>query len=204
MSDDRRELIGIDAGTRRDSAKPACEALQAHTPNLPELTTVFITHSHWDHASTQGATTEKRLPADSARGVFDKQFFGKAFQHGPTYGALSRTSPLMAIVCVLLKPTSETLPRKKNPKPTRMLRSVAIQGDVHWSWMLGDSNLLWRIKKADRSLPRGAGRPPPIWEHKPRRSLPRCQSGCSCAAVRRFPHIPVTQYSNTDSSTWQR
>jgi hypothetical protein len=52
VSDNRRELIGIDAGTRPDSAKAAYEALQAYAPGLPELTTVFITHSltlgsHW-------------------------------------------------------------------------------------------------------------------------------------------------------------
>ena len=49
VSDDRRELIGIDAGTRRDSAKAAYEALRAYAPGLPELTTIFVTHSHWDH-----------------------------------------------------------------------------------------------------------------------------------------------------------
>src|ERR1700741_2307806 len=49
VSDDRRELISIDAGTRPDSAKAAYEALQAYAPGLPELTTVFVTHSHWDH-----------------------------------------------------------------------------------------------------------------------------------------------------------
>src|SRR5262245_40167384 len=49
VSDDRQELIGIDAGTRPDAARTAYEALRAHAPNLPELTTVFITHSHWDH-----------------------------------------------------------------------------------------------------------------------------------------------------------
>src|SRR6266576_3013660 len=49
VSDDRQELIGIDAGTRADSAKVAYEALRAYAPGLPELTTVFITHSHWDH-----------------------------------------------------------------------------------------------------------------------------------------------------------
>src|SRR6266567_685484 len=49
VSNDRRELIGIDAGTRPDSAKAAYEALRTYAPNLPELTTVFITHSHWDH-----------------------------------------------------------------------------------------------------------------------------------------------------------
>jgi len=49
VSDDKRELIGIDAGTRPDSAKAAYEALRAYAPGLPELTTVFFTHSHWDH-----------------------------------------------------------------------------------------------------------------------------------------------------------
>jgi len=49
VSDDGRELMGIDAGTRPDSAKAACEALRAHAPGLPELTTIFITHAHWDH-----------------------------------------------------------------------------------------------------------------------------------------------------------
>ena len=49
MSDDGRELIGIDAGTRPDSAKAAYEALRTAYPALPPLTTVLITHAHWDH-----------------------------------------------------------------------------------------------------------------------------------------------------------
>jgi glyoxylase-like metal-dependent hydrolase (beta-lactamase superfamily II) len=53
VSDDGRELIGIDAGTRPDSAKAAYEALRAYAPGLPELTTIFITHSHWDHIGGQ-------------------------------------------------------------------------------------------------------------------------------------------------------
>jgi glyoxylase-like metal-dependent hydrolase (beta-lactamase superfamily II) len=53
VSDDRRELIGIDAGTRADSAKTAYEALRAYAPNLPALTTIFVTHSHWDHIGGQ-------------------------------------------------------------------------------------------------------------------------------------------------------
>jgi len=53
VSDDRRELIGIDAGTRGDSAKTAYEALRAYAPNLPELTTIFVTHSPWDHIGGQ-------------------------------------------------------------------------------------------------------------------------------------------------------
>jgi len=53
VSDDRRQLIGIDAGTRADSAQTAYEALRAYAPNLPELTTIFVTHSHWDHIGGQ-------------------------------------------------------------------------------------------------------------------------------------------------------
>jgi glyoxylase-like metal-dependent hydrolase (beta-lactamase superfamily II) len=94
VSEDRRELIGIDAGTRPDSAKAAYEALRAYAPNLPELTMIFITHSHWDHVgghtyfrslnprlhfyarSNYGEEIAREL---GAPGVFDKQFFGEAF-----------------------------------------------------------------------------------------------------------------------------
>src|ERR1700723_3720126 len=94
VSDDRRELIGSDAGTRPDSAKTAYEALRAYAPNLPELTTIFITHSHWDHV---GGHTYFRTLNPPVRfyarsnyaeeiahdlnqpGIFDKQFFGQAF-----------------------------------------------------------------------------------------------------------------------------
>jgi glyoxylase-like metal-dependent hydrolase (beta-lactamase superfamily II) len=94
VSDDRRELIGIDAGTRPDSAKAAYEALRAYAPNLPELTTIFITHSHWDHVgghtyfrdlnprlhfyarSNYGEEIAREL---AAPGIFDKQFFGEGF-----------------------------------------------------------------------------------------------------------------------------
>jgi glyoxylase-like metal-dependent hydrolase (beta-lactamase superfamily II) len=94
MSADRRELIGIDAGTRPDSAKAAYQALRAYAPDLPKLTTVFITHSHWDHVgghsyfralnprlrfyarSNYGEEIARELVAP---GVFDKQFFGEAY-----------------------------------------------------------------------------------------------------------------------------
>lgn len=49
VSDDGRELIGIDAGTRPDSARAAYEALHSYAQHLPPFTTIFITHSHWDH-----------------------------------------------------------------------------------------------------------------------------------------------------------
>jgi glyoxylase-like metal-dependent hydrolase (beta-lactamase superfamily II) len=49
VSADRRQLIAIDAGTRADAARAALEALRARVPSLPPLTTVLITHAHWDH-----------------------------------------------------------------------------------------------------------------------------------------------------------
>ena len=94
VSDDGRELIGIDAGTRPDSAKAAYEALRAHTPRLPELTTVFITHSHWDHVGGhsyfRSLNPHLRVYARSncneevqrelnAPGIFAKRFFGERF-----------------------------------------------------------------------------------------------------------------------------
>jgi glyoxylase-like metal-dependent hydrolase (beta-lactamase superfamily II) len=94
VSDDRRELIGIDAGTRPDSAKAAYEALRAYATGLPELTTIFITHAHWDHVGGhsyfRALNPHLRFYARSnyqeeiarelgAPGVFDKQFFGERF-----------------------------------------------------------------------------------------------------------------------------
>jgi glyoxylase-like metal-dependent hydrolase (beta-lactamase superfamily II) len=94
VSKDGHELIGIDAGTRPDFAKGAYEALQAYAPGLPPLTTVFITHAHWDHVG--GHSYFRRLnprPQFYGRGnyqeefekefngpdVFAKQFFGERF-----------------------------------------------------------------------------------------------------------------------------
>jgi glyoxylase-like metal-dependent hydrolase (beta-lactamase superfamily II) len=94
VSDDRRQLIGIDAGTRADSAKVAYEALRAYAPKLPELTTVFITHSHWDHVGghkyfralnprlrfyARSNYQEEIAHEVNAPGVFGKQFFGERF-----------------------------------------------------------------------------------------------------------------------------
>jgi glyoxylase-like metal-dependent hydrolase (beta-lactamase superfamily II) len=94
VSDDRRQLIGIDAGTRADSAKVAYEALRAYAPSLPELTTVLITHSHWDHVGGhkyfRALNPRLRFYARSnyqeeiarevdAPGNFGKQFFGERF-----------------------------------------------------------------------------------------------------------------------------
>jgi glyoxylase-like metal-dependent hydrolase (beta-lactamase superfamily II) len=95
VSRDRHQLIGIDAGTRPDSAKGAYEALQAYAPGLPPLTTVFITHAHWDHVG--GHSYFRGLnarPRFYGRGnyheeferefngpeIFAKQFFGERFR----------------------------------------------------------------------------------------------------------------------------
>jgi glyoxylase-like metal-dependent hydrolase (beta-lactamase superfamily II) len=94
VSEDRRELIGIDAGTRPDSAKAAYEALRAYAPTLPELTTIFLTHAHWDHVGGhsyfRALNPHLRFYARSnyreqiARelngpGVFAAEFFGQRF-----------------------------------------------------------------------------------------------------------------------------
>ncbi|MEM7058474.1 MAG: MBL fold metallo-hydrolase [Pseudomonadota bacterium] len=49
ISDDRRHLISVDAGVTPEGAKAAYDLLEANVPDVPPLTTVFITHSHWDH-----------------------------------------------------------------------------------------------------------------------------------------------------------
>jgi glyoxylase-like metal-dependent hydrolase (beta-lactamase superfamily II) len=94
VSDDGHELIGVDAGTRTDSAKAACEALRAYAPDLPPLTTVLVTHSHWDHVGGhsyfRSLNPQPRFYARSnyeeeiarelaAPQVFAKQFFGARF-----------------------------------------------------------------------------------------------------------------------------
>ena len=53
VSDDGKELISIDAGTRPDSARAAHEYLRSQRPDLPPLTTVLVTHAHWDHVGGQ-------------------------------------------------------------------------------------------------------------------------------------------------------
>lgn len=54
VSEDRKQLIAIDAGTRPDAARQALETLRAQVAGLPALTTVFITHAHWDHVGGHG------------------------------------------------------------------------------------------------------------------------------------------------------
>jgi glyoxylase-like metal-dependent hydrolase (beta-lactamase superfamily II) len=94
VSKDGRELIAIDAGTRPDFAKGAYEALQAYAPGLPPLTTVFVTHAHWDHVGGhsyfrglnshpkfygRGNYQEEFDKEFNAPEVFAKQFFGERF-----------------------------------------------------------------------------------------------------------------------------
>ena len=94
VSKDRHQLISIDAGTRPDSAKEAYEALQAYAPGLPPLTTVFITHAHWDHVGGhsyfrgldphpkfygRGNYQDEFEKEFNGPGTFAKSFFGERF-----------------------------------------------------------------------------------------------------------------------------
>ena len=94
VSKDGRQLISIDAGTRPDSAKAAYEALQAYAPGLPPLTTVFVTHAHWDHVGGhsyfrslsshpkfygRGNYQEEFEKEFSGPGSFARSFFGERF-----------------------------------------------------------------------------------------------------------------------------
>src|SRR6516165_170420 len=94
VSKDRHQLISIDAGTRPDFARGAYEALQAFAPGLPPLTTVFVTHAHWDHVGGhsyfrglnprpkfygRGNYREEFEKQSNGPGVFAKQFFGERF-----------------------------------------------------------------------------------------------------------------------------
>jgi glyoxylase-like metal-dependent hydrolase (beta-lactamase superfamily II) len=94
VSKDRHQLISIDAGTRPDFAKGAYEALQAFAPGLPPLTTVFVTHAHWDHVGGHsyfgGLNPRPKFYGRSnyqeefekefnGPGIFAKPFFGEQF-----------------------------------------------------------------------------------------------------------------------------
>jgi len=95
VSADRREVIAIDAGTRVDTARAAHEALRARVPSLPPLTTVLVTHAHWDHVGGQryfrslnpsprfigNSNYKDELAHDAmANPAILQRFFGKEFQ----------------------------------------------------------------------------------------------------------------------------
>lgn len=94
VSKDGQQLISIDAGTRPDFAKTAYEALKAYAPALPPLTTVFVTHAHWDHVGGhsffRGLSSHPKFygranyQEEFARefngpDVFGREFFGERF-----------------------------------------------------------------------------------------------------------------------------
>jgi glyoxylase-like metal-dependent hydrolase (beta-lactamase superfamily II) len=94
VSEDGRELIAIDAGTRCDSAEAAYSALRAYAPALPPLSAVLVTHSHWDHVGGHryfrslnpklkfyaSANYQNELSRISgAPRTFAKRFFGERF-----------------------------------------------------------------------------------------------------------------------------
>src|SRR5262249_34716306 len=112
VSKDRHQLVSIDAGTRPDFARGAYEALQAFAPGLPPLTTVLVTHAHWDHvgghAYFRGLNPRPKFYGRvnyqeefekefNGPEVFAKQFFGERFNsqdvlnYKPDIGINNRT-----------------------------------------------------------------------------------------------------------------
>jgi glyoxylase-like metal-dependent hydrolase (beta-lactamase superfamily II) len=95
VSADGRELIAIDAGSHAEAAREALQALRSNVPGLPPLTTVLITHAHWDHVGGHAYFRSLR-PAprfigranygdELAKGAIREKstferFFGKAFR----------------------------------------------------------------------------------------------------------------------------
>ena len=115
VSADRRELIAIDAGTRPDAAQAAYEALRAKVPSLPTLTTVFVTHAHWDHVGGHSyfhslnpsvrfygrSNYQEELAHDAAANpAMMQRFFGERFKLDDVLGykpdvTVDRPTPLV-------------------------------------------------------------------------------------------------------------
>jgi glyoxylase-like metal-dependent hydrolase (beta-lactamase superfamily II) len=96
VSKDRQQLISIDAGTRPDFAKGAYEALRAYAKGLPPLTTVFVTHAHWDHVGGHSyfrslSPTPKFYGRGNYQEEFEKEFSGPDIFGKPFFG--ERFSP---------------------------------------------------------------------------------------------------------------
>lgn len=78
ISDDGNQTIAVDAGTQPHSLQAAHERLKSHVSGLPPVTTLIVTHAHWDHVG--GHTYLKSLNPDL-----------KIYGRGNFSGTLERT-----------------------------------------------------------------------------------------------------------------
>ena len=86
VSSDRRELIAVDAGSRADAAQEVLQALRAQVPDLPPLTTVLVTHAHWDHVGGHlHFRSLQPAPRFIGRGNFAQELEKGAIREGRTF-----------------------------------------------------------------------------------------------------------------------
>lgn len=86
VSADRRELIAIDAGSRADAAQEVLQALRAQVADLPPLTTVLVTHAHWDHVGGQRYFRSLQpAPRFLGRGNFAQELEKGTIREGRTF-----------------------------------------------------------------------------------------------------------------------